>query len=474
MKKTTPQSNSSPSDDSLDLQKAVREQDREILHQIRYNRKTLDFLLERRKSTPLLLEELQQVTHPDSANANARTTLADILNSTTLTADPTSSPAASKQLLAANSQLYHSYPLFSRTPETAPNKTSRASPDQSPSKVTAVKSKSASGTNLSAERKNPDATERNRVKLTPVKPRRNLQTLTQSQSYLSQQQKSLSLNPLYTMAGNLFKLPTFSGEHLKNENSSRFLRQVEYFFAPLASQYSSDGLNLDTAKAFFLQNNTSSIASTWVGDQEDNLLDNWDALKQAFIVRFLMHPKENRLPEALQKFYTLKQLKRLLSKYFDKARFIHKHLPKKLHEQLAEKTIRGLNDQIVRRVVGGIMRKKKKSLDNVLRTIQSATRATSEDKEMAKPNENAVKDSYAAMDPKDRIFSKTINETMNVLKALQVSTQGGGNKTTSYRNQASYENQNPNQLATDNNQGGNAAQDNPQPARPMSAPGYQQ
>ena len=185
-----------------------------------------------------------------------------------------------------------------------------------------------------------------------------------------------------------------------------------------------------------LDRGTASWRTPTVAANDTPLLT--DALKQAFIARFPMHPKKNRLPEALQKFYTLKQSKRLLSKYFDEARFIHKHLPKKLHEQLVEKTIQGLNDQIVRRVVGGIMRKKKKSLDDVLKTIQSATGATSEDKEMAKPNENAVKDSYAAINPKDRIFSKTINKTMNVLKALQLSTQGGGNKTTSYRNQASY------------------------------------
>lgn len=51
---------SSPLDDSLDLHKAVREIDKETLEAIRYDRKTLDFLLGRREHTPLTLEELQQ------------------------------------------------------------------------------------------------------------------------------------------------------------------------------------------------------------------------------------------------------------------------------------------------------------------------------------------------------------------------------------------------------------------------------
>ena len=70
-----------------------------------------------------------------------------------------------------------------------------------------------------------------------------------------------------------------------------------------------------------------------------------------------MARKQDMLPEASKKFYNLKQETRTLKVYFEEARFIWKHLPKELHGQLSENVIQGLDDEIVRRVTGGIPRK---------------------------------------------------------------------------------------------------------------------
>ena len=64
------------------------------------------------------------------------------------------------------------------------------------------------------------------------------------------------------MAGNLVKLPIFTEEDPKTENPIRFLRQIEYSFAPVALQYTSEELHLDTAKAFYLGSVTSKTAQT--------------------------------------------------------------------------------------------------------------------------------------------------------------------------------------------------------------------
>ena len=70
----------------------------------------------------------------------------------------------------------------------------------------------------------------------------------------------------------------------------------------LASQYSTVGLNLNTARAFFLENYTSHKAQEWVSDLIDELLENWEDLEREICVRFPMKPKQDLLLEALNKF----------------------------------------------------------------------------------------------------------------------------------------------------------------------------
>ena len=102
-------------------------------------------------------------------------------------------------------------------------------------------------------------------------------------------------------------------------------------------------------------------------------MENRDGLCCAFCRRFPKSQKESSLPNPLEKSYALKQSKRTLKKYFEEARYIQKHLPTEIHEQLAEKTIQGLDDDIVKRVTGGILKREKRELDEVLETIQSIT-----------------------------------------------------------------------------------------------------
>ena len=71
------------------------------------------------------------------------------------------------------------------------------------------------------------------------------------------------------MSGTLFKLLVFTEEDPESKNPSRFLKQLDYSFAPLALQYTSEGLKIDTAKAFFLQSNTSKTAQRWIEERGD-------------------------------------------------------------------------------------------------------------------------------------------------------------------------------------------------------------
>lgn len=117
-----------------------------------------------------------------------------------------------------------------------------------------------------------------------------------------------------------------------------------------------------------------------------------------------MKQKQDLLSEALDKFYKLAQAKRSLEEYFEEVRFIQKHVPRELHSQLAEKTIQGLDDEIVRRVTGGILRGKQKSMDEVLEVIQSATGSTQAEKEPIKSGKE-VSNKYSGWKPKDKLFA---------------------------------------------------------------------
>ena len=130
-------------------------------------------------------------------------------------------------------------------------------------------------------------------------------------------------------------------------------------------------------------------------EADDELLDDWDKFKEAFRLRFPMQQKQDLLPDALAKFYNLKQSKRSLKEYFEETRYIQAHLPKKLHTQLAEKTVAGLDDEMVRRVTAGILGKGKKSIEEVLETIQSTTGSAQEsDNSIPSPNHPASSSYY--------------------------------------------------------------------------------
>ena len=62
------------------------------------------------------------------------------------------------------------------------------------------------------------------------------------------------------MTAGLFRIQRFTGEDPENENPARFIGQIEYSFAPMASQYTKEGLQVDMAKALFLQSYTSLTA----------------------------------------------------------------------------------------------------------------------------------------------------------------------------------------------------------------------
>lgn len=86
--------------------------------------------------------------------------------------------------------------------------------------------------------------------------------------------------PSHKMSSAPFKLPSFTGDKPEEEDPRRYLRLLEYSFAPHASRYESQGLNLDTAKAIYLGSETSSTAQKWVHTQDDDVMDNWALIKR--------------------------------------------------------------------------------------------------------------------------------------------------------------------------------------------------
>lgn len=289
---------------------------------------------------------------------------------------------------------------------------------------------------------------------------------------------------LSSMASTMMKIPTFTGEDSENENPSRFLRQVDYAFAPTAVQYTSAGLRVDTAKYFFLQGSTSHTALKWLEDQSDELMENWEDLCGAFIKRFPMAPKTSSLPDALAKFYALKQSDRTLKEYFEEARYIQKHLPKELHDQLAEKTIQGLDDEMVRRVTGGILKKDRRDLDDVLDTIQSVSGESSSNDTIVRSKNQGSKDPYEGMAVKDRMFAQMMEETVKTMQSMRISNQQGA-RPAAYRNSTapqSFNNDSRNSTNGQNNRPassqafqrpqaqGNQTQQPPNPGYPTRQP----
>ena len=147
-----------------------------------------------------------------------------------------------------------------------------------------------------------------------------------------------------------------------------------------------------------------------------------------------------------------------MKEYFEEARFVYKHLPNELHGQLSEKVIQGLDDEIVRRVIGGIMRKEKKELDNVISTIESVIGLSLGDQKDTKSAKTSIDNPLSAMSPRDRIFTQIMNEIINILKALQISSNQDKARPVSYRNQSAPQSVNQSNQRQGGYGGGNLGQ----------------
>lgn len=238
-------SDSSPSDDSLDYHKVSREQDRDFLQSIRYDRTTLDFLLNRKERTPLALSEL--------------------LSQAPATIPITPIPRFPNPQVPAPSP-------FQRRETVSPSP---------PSKVAVVKRRNISIGNTIEGRGFP-AVARSPEKRSLVQRSSDPTPFSDSITTEVQHQQRRPFN----MSTTLFKILIFTGIDLENENPSRFLKQVEYSFAPSATQYATEGLDLNIAKAFYLECYTSHKAATWVNDLTDELLGNWRNRSERFVQDF--------------------------------------------------------------------------------------------------------------------------------------------------------------------------------------------
>ena len=168
-------------------------------------------------------------------------------------------------------------------------------------------------------------------------------------------------------------VPEFSGA--SDEDSARWCRLLECAFVPVRRQYTQEaGMSEDEAKCYILLSKTQGAARKWINEQDDEMMRDWEMLKEAFTKRFPKMPKKGKTKDALSGLYGLKQNKRDLDEYFEEAREIYNSLPKELAEDVAERVIDGLDNETVRGIVGGILGETTADFERVVTTIRGVVR----------------------------------------------------------------------------------------------------
>ena len=152
-------------------------------------------------------------------------------------------------------------------------------------------------------------------------------------------------------------------------------------------------MNEDEAKCYILMSKTQGIARKWVNEQEDDIMQDWKRLKEAFTTRFPKAVKKGKAKDALSALFALKQSKRDLDQYIEEAREIRDSLPKELAEDVAERLIEGLDSETVRGIVGGIVGESGSTdFEKVVNTIRGVVRqkGKKEDLNVKKEDERLI------------------------------------------------------------------------------------
>ena len=209
------------------------------------------------------------------------------------------------------------------------------------------------------------------------------------------------------------EIPDYWGK--AGEDAVRHLKILDYNFLPLSRQYSSEeGMSESEAKCYALLMSTKGTARKWMDDQSDELMANWEGMKNAFISRFPRPEKKstNKAKEALTAMYNFKQRGRSYDDYFEEAREIKNNLHETLHEDIAERTLEGIDNDNVKGIAGGILGEGGATdLDQVIKTIRGIARpkARVEDK----PSD--VDDKYFGMSNKDKMMLQMFEQNSNAM-----------------------------------------------------------
>ena len=210
------------------------------------------------------------------------------------------------------------------------------------------------------------------------------------------------------------KLPPFSGKG-PNEDAKNYVRLVELKFLPHESVYPADDGSRDWAKYMLVSSDErlSSDVQAWFHSQPEEVKGDWESLKERFIQKYPKKEPTDRITEALAKLETMTQRKRPLEEYFDEARWIEKHLPEKLSQSVALKVVKGLDDEITKRVTGGIIHSRigDIELEEVISTIKGVTITAPVDLSIEEVDRNQKELDRLALDPRDRLFMDALTQS---------------------------------------------------------------
>lgn len=140
-----------------------------------------------------------------------------------------------------------------------------------------------------------------------------------------------------------------------------FWNVVDIFIILVELEFDDSSLskkpNAEKAKTYLLISNTGGKTWRWMIDQDDAVREKWTSLTDGLWKRFPRPNKKARQEQALNDLFNLKQAHRTLNEYFKEAKEIARHLPGITEPQIATRMIEGLNDDIVRWMVGSTMEK---------------------------------------------------------------------------------------------------------------------
>lgn len=183
--------------------------------------------------------------------------------------------------------------------------------------------------------------------------------------------ESLAINE-YPMAAN--RMDTFSGA--PGEDAKLFVKQVKYAFIGRKHLFDDSPGDFDDARITTLITSTTGEARKWIRNLDDTISSDWVKLTEGLQQRFpQLEWKDNRR-QAIKALSVLQQGNRPLTEYCEVGRDILLRLgdQKEWDQEVADRLVDGLADQILKKVVGGTLRKMEYSLEKAIETIQGTSR----------------------------------------------------------------------------------------------------